>query len=120
MQNLEREIKGTDHANSSDNNIEFVGVQRKAVKRIFIGGIKEGVTTEKIIQYMKDRGIEPTFVRLMKSKRKGTTSARVNVYVEDFDTVIVSTFWPEHVRARPWVSQAKWQDNLEKEKSDTK
>ena len=36
------------HVNSDNNNIEFVGVQRKEVKRIFLGGVKEGVTTEKI------------------------------------------------------------------------
>ncbi|CAB4039925.1 Hypothetical predicted protein [Paramuricea clavata] len=58
--------------------IEFVGMQRKAVKRIFLGGIKVGVTTQKIVRYMKDRGIEPTFVRLMKSKRKRTTSAKTS------------------------------------------
>ena len=67
---------------------------------------------------MKDTGIEPTFFRLMQSKRKGTTSTRVNVYVKDFDSV--SIFWPVGVHARPWVSQVKWQENLGKEKSATK
>jgi hypothetical protein len=99
---------------------EFVGIQRKAVKHIFLGGIKEGVTTQKIVQYMKHRGIEPTFVRLMKSKRKGTTSACVNVFVKDFDTVKESKFWPEGVCARLWLSQVIWQNNLGKDHSAEK
>ena len=82
------------HGNHAD--IEFVGVQRKVVKRIFIGSVKEGVTIEKITQYMKDRRIQPTFVRLMWSKRKGTTSVRKNIFAEDFDTVKESMFWQDH------------------------
>ena len=66
------------------------------MKRIFIGGVKEGVTIEKITQYMKDRRIQPTFVRLMWSKRKGTTSVRKNIFAEDFDTVKESMFWQDH------------------------
>ena len=106
--------------NGVDTDVEFVGIQRKTVKRIFLGGIKKGVTTQKIVQYMKDRSIEPTFVRLMKSKRKGTTSARVNVYAKDFNIVKESNFWPEGVRARLWLSQVKWQSYLGKEHSAEK
>lgn len=74
-----------------------------------LGGVREGVSTEKITKYMAERNVKPTFIRLMKSKRRGTISVRVNVVAKDFSTVKETDFWPEGVHARPWVSSTKWQ-----------
>ena len=52
----------------------------------------------------------PTVIRIFKSKRKGTVAIRVNVNSRDYERVLQNDFWPENVYARPWVSQAKWQD----------
>ncbi|CAB4036517.1 Hypothetical predicted protein [Paramuricea clavata] len=105
----------TIHENNETNNandVQFVGVERQRTKRVFLGGIREGVSSENIREYMMKRNINPTFERLMQSKRKGTTSVRINVVAKDFDVVKETPFWPDGVFARPWLSLAKWQDRL--------
>ena len=32
---------------------------------------------------MEDKGIYPTFIRIMKSKRKGTVAVRINIKIND-------------------------------------
>jgi hypothetical protein len=56
---------------------------------------------------MEKKGISPTFVRLFKSRRKGTVAIRVNVKLSDFQTVSDNDFWPKHVYAREWISKQK-------------
>ena len=107
--------RNTIHENNETNNVndvQFVGVERQRIKRVFLGGVREGVSSEKIREYMTKRNINPTFVRLMQSKRKGTMSVRINVAAKDFDVVKETSFWPDGVYARPWLSLAKWQDRL--------
>ena len=89
-------------------NGEFVGVSRKSVKRIYLGGVKEGVNVEKVKQYMVDKKVNPTFVRLLKSQRRGTIAVRVNVNTEDFEQVCRNEFWPNNVYAREWLSEVSW------------
>ncbi|CAB4018282.1 Hypothetical predicted protein, partial [Paramuricea clavata] len=93
-----------------NSNSEFVGVARRVVKRLYLGGAREGATSELVTEYMERKGISPTVKRIFKSKRKGTVAIRVNVNSTDYERVLQNDFWPENVYARPWVSQAKWQD----------
>lgn len=86
----------------------FVGVERRSIKRVYLGGVREGVNVGLITTFMERKGTSPTFVRLFSSKRKGTVAVRVNVNKEDFDRVLENEFWPEHVYARPWVSKQNW------------
>ncbi|CAB4009797.1 Hypothetical predicted protein [Paramuricea clavata] len=85
---------------------DFVGVQRQKIKRIYLGGVREG--TNAIKQYMQEKGIFPTFVRLFNSKRKGTVAVRINVKNDDFERVSGNDFWPEYVYSRPWLSKQNW------------
>jgi hypothetical protein len=59
-------------------NSEFVGVARRVVKRLYLGGAREGATSELVTEYMERKGISPTVIRIFKSKRKGTVAIRVN------------------------------------------
>ena len=93
----------------------FVGVERKRIKRLYLGGVREGATEKLISDYMNRKGITPTFVRLMKSKRKGTIAVRVNVLNDDFELASMKEFWPMHVYAREWLSKERW---LQKSGSD--
>ena len=88
---------------------DFVGVQRKIIKRLYLGGVRLGTSIEKIKEYMKQKGISPTFIRIFNSKRKGTIAVRVNVNEEDFDCVCNNDFWPNHVYARQWLSKQSWE-----------
>jgi hypothetical protein len=98
--NTIRENYDTNNAND----VQFVGIERQRIKRVFLGGIREGVSSEKIREYMMKRNINPTFERTM--------SVRINVVAKDFDVVKEIPFWPDGVYARPWLSLAKWQDRL--------
>jgi hypothetical protein len=60
-----------------------------------------------------------SILRIFKSKRKGTVAIRVNVNSRDYERVLQNDFWPENVYARPWVSQAKWQDKKKERASIT-
>ena len=107
--------RNTTHENNETNNVndvQFVGVERQRIKCVFLGGVREGVSSEKIREYMTKRNINPTFVRLMQRKRKGTMSTCINVVAKDFNVVKETSFWPDGAYARPWLSLAKWQDRL--------
>ena len=106
----ESNLSGTDSKedNESSEETDFVGVQKHKVKRLYLGGVREGVNEQTITNYMQKKGISPTFMRLFKSKRKGTVAVRVNVKLADFERVSDNEFWPKHVYAREWVSKAKW------------
>ena len=56
---------------------------------------------------MEKRGIIPTFVRLMQSKRSGTVAVRVNVNTKDVKQALENDFWPNHVYVREWLSAKK-------------
>ena len=94
----------------------FVGVERKRIKRLYLGGVREGATENLISDYMNKKGITPTFVSLMKRKRKGTVAVRVNILNNDFERALMKEFWPMHVYAREWLSKDRW---LQKSGSDT-
>ena len=57
---------------------------------------------------MEKRGIVPTFVRLMQSKRSGTMAIRINVNTKDVKQALENDFWPNHVYVREWLSKEKW------------
>ena len=79
---------------NSNTSEEFVGVERNKIKRLYLqlGGVREGVTVQLISEYMEKRGIIPTFVRLMQSKRSGTVAVRVNVNTKDVKQALENDF----------------------------
>jgi hypothetical protein len=105
-QEVHRDHSATSSVN--DNHDLFVGVEKRRIKRLYLRGVCEGVTDKLISNYINKKGITPTFVRLMKSKRKGTVAVRVNVLSEDFDRALEKDFWPKHVYVREWLSKQKW------------
>lgn len=92
-----------------DSSSEFVGVERRRTKRIYLGGVKDCVKSETIKHFMEEKGIYPTFIRTMKSKRKGTVAVRINIKTNDLKTVLESDFWPKNVYAREWLSKVGWE-----------
>ena len=62
----------------------FIGVKcRHANVKRFLSGIADTVTTETILGYLQKRNIHPTQLRLFSSRRKGTTSAKLNVLASE-------------------------------------
>ena len=94
--------------NKDDSSNEFVGVERRRTKRIYLGAVKDCVESETIKHFMEDKGIYPTFIRIMKSKRKGNVAVRIDIKINDLKTVVEPDFWPKNVYAREWLSKAGW------------
>ncbi|CAB3977538.1 Hypothetical predicted protein [Paramuricea clavata] len=95
---------------SDETDVEFVGVKRSRIKtqRFFLSGINEKVSSKQILNYLQDRQIIPTLLRVFTSKQKGTLSAKLNVRDKDSAKVLDKDFWPKYVRCRNWVSQKQF------------
>lgn len=98
----------------------FIGVKRNNTKRIYLGGVKEGVDAERIKQFINNKGINPSVVRVLTSKRKGTVAVKINVLTKDFETVLKKEFWPTNVYVRPWYSVNKWSEKLKERELNSK
>lgn len=98
---------------------EFVGVERSWIKRVYLGGVKEGTNPNTIKKFMEEKGIRPTFVRMMKSKRKGTVAVRVNVKAADLFEILKQNVWPKKVYARQWLSKTNWGKKQVSSETDT-
>ena len=112
--NTKREIQENQPNSNSE---EFIGVEGNKIKRLYLGGVREGVTVQLISEYTKKRGIVPTFVRLMQSKRSGTVAVRVNVNSKDVKQALENDFWPNHVYVREWLSKEKWSKKNDRHKN---
>jgi hypothetical protein len=88
---------------------EFIGVERRNTKRLYLGGVKDGVHASTIKEFMQGKGVQPTFVRMMKSRRSGTVAVRINVRAADIKEILEPNFWPKNVYAREWLSKDKWE-----------
>ncbi len=76
---------------------EFIGVEWRHIKRVYLGGVKDGVDASTIKNFMQEKSVKPTFVRMIKSKRKGTVAVRINVIASDLNKILETTFWPKNV-----------------------
>ena len=63
------------------NSKAFIGVERRYIKRIYLGGAKDGVEVHGIKKFTEQKSVYPTFVRMMKSRRKGTVGLGVRINV---------------------------------------
>ena len=111
--------KNNDQALPNANPNAFIGMERRYIKRIYLGGVKDGVEAHAIKEFMEKKGVHPTFVRMMKSKRKGTVGVRINVTAADLKVTLESGFWPKNIYAREWLSKERWEKRLTKFNSST-
>ena len=72
-----------------------------------MSGIDEKVSNEMISSYLNQRGIHSTLLKVFKSKRKGTISAKLHVSQVDSIAILQDNFWPKYVSCRSWLSKEK-------------
>ena len=70
---------------------EFICVERRHIKRVYLGGVKDGVDASTIKNFMQEKSVKPTFVRMM----KGTVVERINVIASDLNKILETSFWPK-------------------------
>ena len=98
------EVMGGANPIATNNNTGFTNVKRRQrTKAFFVGGIDEQIHPDVIVHFLNRRGINPTLVKLLRSRRQGTVSAKVNVHAVHARAVLGKFFWPNGVYCRPWV-----------------
>ena len=95
---------------------EFVGVERKRnkIKQFFLSGIAKNVKEQHILSFLAKQNIKPT-MKVFRSRRKGTLSAKINLSSTVCSDVLKENVWPKHVVFKPWRSKMK--DKLERPNS---
>ena len=108
----ENALKPQQKINTPNNNSEisadgFVGVKRRRnrTKRLFLSGIASSVNEKHIQSYLERRNINPTYISVFPSKRKGTVSAKVHISCADLPFVQKDHFWPKFVICKLWQSK---------------
>ena len=71
--------------------------------------MKDGAEAHAIKEFMEQKGVHRTFVRMMKSKRKGTVWVRINVIAAE-----LMGFRPENIYAPELLSKERWEKRLTK------
>ncbi|KAI8499167.1 hypothetical protein Bbelb_229310 [Branchiostoma belcheri] len=88
--------------------------KRRRVRRFFLGYMKTSDSLndikEAIYSHAREKGVELTYVRMMKNERQGVVFARVNVAIEQANIVLTENFWPSDMIFRPWLSKAKYKE----------
>ena len=64
--------------------------------------------------------MNPSVIRLLPSKRKGTVAVKINGFATDFETVLKNEFCPINVYVRPWLSVNKWFEKQKMNSQDKK
>ena len=67
-------------------------MERRNIKRIYLGGVKDGVEAHAIKEFMEQKSVYPTFVRMMKSGQKGIVGVRINVKAADLKATLEMGF----------------------------
>jgi hypothetical protein len=99
----------------------FVGVTKHQTARYFLSGIGISTKAESIRQYLSERSVSVSVIRMMKSKRRNSQSARINILRYDVYKVYEPDFWPSGVACRKWETNAmfsKRRDDYSEEYDD--
>ena len=60
-------------------------MERRNRKPLYLGGVKDEVHASSIKEFMQGKGVQPTFVRMMKSRRSGIVAVGINVRASDIN-----------------------------------
>ena len=74
--------------------------------------IRNGESEEEVMEsvraYCLDRGITPVFIRSIPVKFDCTrTGCRLTIVEEDYERVILNSFWPQNIRTRDWTPRPR-------------
>jgi len=104
--NIDRFTSSCSQENTEERTHEkgFCAAPKIRTNRFYVGDISNEVTVEEIKEYLDNRDIKYSIVRLMRSRRKNSIAARVNIFPEYCASVQHRFFWPRGVVCRPWMS----------------
>ena len=85
----------------------FIAVRKRHNVSYFVGNIDPDVTENEIYDHFKQNKVHLTHVRMFHGK-KGS-SAKINVPEEHEHMIQDSTFWPDGIVFRKWVSKEQWE-----------
>ena len=71
-----------------------------------MGGFKRSIKREKIIKFVKSKGLKVTWINIWPSQRYGRVVIRLNIEMtEGCDRIAEPGFWPWGVKCHPWMSK---------------
>ncbi|CAH1782377.1 unnamed protein product [Owenia fusiformis] len=97
--------------NSSDDDFRAVSRQRRT-RSFHISRIDPNVSEQKVKQYLADKNITVTMFRFLNTTNTRSKTAKVNVDAHDAKHLSESTFWPEGIRCRQWLSNNRYYDEF--------
>ena len=98
--------KSTVENDENDDDGNFDKYVRRRVKRFYVGGFNNTITTDKLISYVEKRGVTVTWVTIFPMRRSHRVLIRLNVEDNDnSDFVLNNTFWPRHVMCKLWMTK---------------
>ena len=78
----------------------------RRVKRFYVGGFINSITTDKLVDYVETRGVTVTWVTIFPIRNSNRVVIRLNVEDNDnSDFVLERTFWPRYVICKPWLTR---------------
>ena len=86
------------------------GTASTNVKDVYLQGldVEDGQTHDDVIDsvraYCNGNGVKPVFIRIIPVKYDCTrTGCRLTIKIEDFERVMMESFWPELISVREWT-----------------
>ena len=93
-------------ASGYDDDDDFSKYVYRRVKRFYVGGFNNSITTDKLCSYEQKRGVTVTWVTIFPIKQSNRVLIRLNVEDNDnSDYVLDNHFWPRFVVCKPWLSR---------------
>ncbi|CAH1803263.1 unnamed protein product, partial [Owenia fusiformis] len=90
--------------------VEFTAVTQRRTKSFHISRISPNVTEQKIKDYLINKNISVTLLRILNTKNPYMKTAKVNVQIKDAKKLLDGDFWPHGIRCRHWLSNTRYQD----------
>ena len=104
----------TDTETDNSNVDSFVAVKHKKISTFYIANIDVDVRSEDIWQYLYNRRIKATQIRVF--YKHNSASARINIPSCFDETVEAEGFWPEETISRRWKNKSDWEQELTEKK----
>ena len=89
-------------------NLTLKGVESKIYSMdFFVGHLHPASTKDTLCQFLRDGGVEVVSAFILKSRVRGSVSARIRVRLADRKNLMDSPLWLQFVSIRPWIRRPR-------------
>ena len=102
------DIACDDKGNDDYDDDDFTECVIKKTKRFYLGGFRSSIKTQKLVNYVTNRGLKVTMIRVFGLGSGRSVTIRLNVETKNSGKLLESGFWPRGVICRPWISKKQY------------